>query len=104
MRIADERVLARLERDLERALALGGDVGGDVDAARPREVEVVRARLVVDDERVVAGRDAVGALEADVEAGADASVEGRAAAALRRCGRRPGGFVVVAAAAGEADR
>ena len=49
VRVALELVLARDQREVERLLALGRDVRGDVDAARAGEVEVVRAGLVVDD-------------------------------------------------------
>ena len=111
VRVADEGVLARLEGDVERLLALGRDVRRDVDAARAGEVEVVLGRLVVDDDRVVAGGEPVGAVEADLEAGADAAVQGRRAAAGRVAAgvaapprwsrRRPLLVVVIAAAAGE---
>ncbi len=78
MRVAEEAVLAGRELQLERLFAYRTDVGRDVDTARAGEVEVVVRGLVVDDERVAAGGQAVGAVEADVEARADAPSQRRA--------------------------
>src|SRR5687768_6717719 len=101
MRVTDERVLAGLELDLEALLSLGSDIGRDVDAGAG-QMEVVRRGLVVDDEGVAPGGEAVGSVETDVEAGADTPVQRRAAAGAARLRRRACGrlFVVAAAAAG----
>src|SRR5688500_2209478 len=100
MRVTDERVLAGLELDLEALLSRGSDIGRDVDAGAG-QMEVVRRGLVVDDEGVAPGGEAVGSVETDVEAGAGTPVQRRAAAGAARVGRRvrargSGGLVVVA--------
>ena len=99
MRVADEGVLPRLERHLERLLALATDVRRLVDA-RPGEVEVVRRRVVGDDDRHRARLEPVRAGHADVEARPDRARDG-AASGLDRglAGRRL--VVAVATAAGE---
>src|SRR5262245_41660339 len=51
VRVADERVRARLQVDGKRLRAGGPDVGGDVHA-RAGEVEVVARRLIVDGQGV----------------------------------------------------
>ena len=54
VRVALEEVRAVDERDREGLVADAVDVGRHVDA-RPAQMEVVEARVVVDDERVRAG-------------------------------------------------
>ena len=81
VRVADERVLAALKLDFEASprLPLPRRSRRRL-AAGPGQVEVVRRRLVVHHDRVAAGGEAVGPVEADVEAGPHAALQRRTAA------------------------
>ena len=81
VRVAHERVAPVRERDLERLLPDGGDVGADVDP-RAAQMEVVLLRPVVDLDLELAGLDARDGIplrvaERDREAGPDRPEEGR---------------------------